>query len=280
MYRITSRSNTTHRPPIPTTLRPSSIQNIGLTDHANHQYDIHDFFDALAANNLPAVSYLKASAYQDAHPGNSNPLDEQAFVVQVINALQQSSFWKSTAVVIAYDDSDGWYDHQMGPIVNGSFSSQDDMTGPNACGTRGATPVQHGPNSGTTPVYGRCGYGMRTPLLVISSWAKANFVDHTVTDQSSVVRFIEDNWLAGARIGGGSMDALANSIDSMFNFSNSTFHRTRTCISSPRPPANRFRKHDSWRRTITRRDFLTTGAAIVECMRGIKLSPDPRVPLL
>jgi phospholipase C len=46
-----------------------------------------------------------------------------------------------------------------------------------------------------------------------------NFVDHTVTDQTSVTRFIEDNWLNGQRIGGGSFDAIANSISPMFNFS-------------------------------------------------------------
>ena len=60
------------------------------------------------------MSFLKAQSYQDAHPGNSNPLDEQAFVVNVVNTLEQSPFWNSTAVIIAYDDSDGWYDHQPG----------------------------------------------------------------------------------------------------------------------------------------------------------------------
>lgn len=40
----------------------------------------------------------------------------------------------------------------------------------------------------------RCGYGPRQPLLVISPYAKVNFVDHTITDQSSILRFVEDNW--------------------------------------------------------------------------------------
>src|SRR5580658_6182336 len=80
--------------------RPTSIAMIGQQgDAANHQYDTHDFFDALAAGNLPAVSYLKAQSFQDAHPGNSNPLDEQNFVVTVINALQSSAFWSTTAVI-------------------------------------------------------------------------------------------------------------------------------------------------------------------------------------
>ncbi|HZE34014.1 MAG TPA: alkaline phosphatase family protein [Actinoallomurus sp.] len=57
------------------------------------------------------MSFLKAAAYQDAHGANSDPLDEQQFIVNTINKLQKSPDWKSTAVVIAYDDSDGWYDH-------------------------------------------------------------------------------------------------------------------------------------------------------------------------
>ena len=60
---------------------------------------------------------------------------------------------------------------------------------------------------------------MRQPLLVVSPWARQNFVDHTVTDQTSVIRFVEDNWLAGQRIGTGSFDAIASSISQMFAFS-------------------------------------------------------------
>jgi phospholipase C len=54
--------------------------------------------------------------------------------------------------------------------------------------------------------------------MVISPWAKTNFVDHTLTDQTSIIRFIEDNWLDGQRIGDGSFDAVAGSVDNMFDF--------------------------------------------------------------
>jgi phospholipase C len=223
----------------PSHARPTGIAAIGKAgDAANHQYDIDDFFAALSAGNLPAVSFLKAPGFQNAHPGNSNPLDEQAFVVNVIDTLEQSRFWGSTAVIIAYDDSDGWYDHRMGPLVNGSFTAFDSLTGDNACGTQvatnsnPATPRLPGPNSGGLPVNGRCGYGVRTPLLVISSWAKPNFVDHTVTDQSSILRFIEDNWKLG-RIGGGSFDSLANPLNNMFDFTHSTPQNATPVILSP-----------------------------------------------
>ena len=73
-----------------------------------------DFITADQVGNIPAVSFIKAPAYQDGHAGYSNPLDEQTFVVTLINMLMQQPYWKQTAVVILYDDSDGWYDHQMG----------------------------------------------------------------------------------------------------------------------------------------------------------------------
>jgi len=197
--------------------RPTSVQMIGLQgDAANHQYDIHDFFDAIKAGNFPAVSYLKAPGFQDGHAGYSDPLDEQNFVVNVINFLQQQPEWNSTAVIIAYDDSDGWYDHQMGPIVNTSATAQDMLTGVGACGD--GTKALPGILPGSTHAQGRCGYGPRLPLIAVSPWAKQNFVDHTVTDQSSIPRFIENNWLNGERIGQGSMDAYAGSLYYLFNF--------------------------------------------------------------
>lgn len=201
----------------PTHARPTSVAMIGHNgDAANHQYDIQDFFDAVSAGNFPAVSYLKAPGYQDGHAGYSDPLDEQTFIVNVINFLQKQKDWESTAVVIAYDDSDGWYDHQIGPIVNQSSTAADALTGTGECGN-GATALP-GVASGTTHAQGRCGYGPRLPLLVISPWARHNFVDHTVTDQTSILRFVEDNWLGGQRIGTGSFDTIANPLNNMFDF--------------------------------------------------------------
>ena len=118
-----------------------------------------------------------------------------------------------------YDDSDGWYDHQMGPIVNTSSGTADALTGANACGNS-ATALP-GLNPALNPhALGRCGYGMRQPFLVVSPWARRNFVDHSLTDQTSVIHFIEDNWLGGQRLPVGSFDVLANSIIQMFDFSN------------------------------------------------------------
>jgi phospholipase C len=193
----------------PLHLPPSSNAMIGRQDQANHQYDITNFFAAADRGNLPAVSFLKAPAFEDGHAGYSDPLDEQTFLADTINHLQSLPTWRSTAVVIAYDDSDGWYDHVLGPLVSQSQTSVDALTGTGQCGANLAK-VPSGEQ-------GRCGYGMRQPLMVISPFARSNFVDHTLTDQSSITRFIEDNWHLG-RIGGGSADAFAGTLTNMFDF--------------------------------------------------------------
>jgi phospholipase C len=207
----------------PTHARPSSIAAIGSSletdgktaEPANHQYDTDDFFASVKAGNYPSVSFIKAPAFQDGHAGYSDPLDEQAFTSKIVNFLQQQPDWSSTAVIVAWDDSDGWYDHAYAVPTSASFDAiADQVNGAGKCGT-GTAPV--GVNG--APVNGRCGPGTRIPFVVISPWAKVNYVDHTAISQASIARFIEDNWLASHRLGGGSFDATAGSIMNMFNFS-------------------------------------------------------------
>jgi len=217
-------------------LPPASLSGIGKDtqtitngvpqfDTANHQYDMSDF-DALvaginrgylSADALPAVSFLKAPGYQDGHAAYSDPLDEQQFIVQEINALQHTPDWSSTAVVISYDDSDGWYDHVFSGVTNASNTAtvatppgpQDFLNGTGLCGDTAKNPPLANQS-------GRCGYGPRLPLLVISPFAKQNVVDHTVTDQSSMIKFVEDNWKLSPIPG--SFDKVAGSLNGMFDF--------------------------------------------------------------
>ena len=220
-------------------LPPSSPANVGYTDQANHQYDLSALFTINNVSGptsrtyeitgfqpgvaLPAVTYIKAPGFMDGHAQYSDPLLEQHFLVQVINAVMSSKYWSDTAIILTYDDSDGWYDHVYPPIANPSAlnapaslaSSNDALTSPGQCGV---------PLAGA--VMGRCGYGPRLPLLVISPFARQNYVDHTVGDQSSILRFIEDNFNLG-RIDqgapksvaqGGSFDQIAGSLESLFDF--------------------------------------------------------------
>jgi phospholipase C len=185
-------------------LRPTAP--IGQDDQAKHQYDLTDFDTALR-DGLPDVSFVKAAAFEDGHPGYSGPLDEQRFIVRTLNAIQQTPEWDSTAVIIAYDDSDGWYDHVFGEVKNPSQSASDALNGPGQCGVGG-------PGDG---FQGRCGLGPRLPLLVVSPYARQNFVYKTVTEQTSILKFIEDNWGIGP-IGNSSFDTRAGSLMPMFDF--------------------------------------------------------------
>jgi phospholipase C len=190
-------------------LPPSSVGAIGYTDQANHNYAVTDFWNAVNKGSLPAVSFVKAPANETGHPSTSSPLLEQTFLVDTINQLQKSRYWNDMAILIAYDDSDGWYDHVLAPIVSKSNDAANDalLGSTGLCGT---------PASGA--YLDRCGYGPRLPFLVVSPFAKENFVAHTVADQSSILRFIEDNWQLG-QIGDQSFDVMAGSLLNLFDFS-------------------------------------------------------------
>jgi phospholipase C len=186
---------------------PTSVAMIGRTDRANHQYDLTDFWRAATTGHLPAVSFLKARHFQDGHDGKSDPLHEQTFLVTTINRLQVLPAWRHMAIVIAYDDPGGWYDHVMPPIISQSNDARyDTLLGPGRCGH---------PKPGA--YLDRCGHGLRLPVLAISPFTRPNSVDHKLIDQASILRFIEDNWRLG-RIGDQSFDATASPFTSMLDF--------------------------------------------------------------
>jgi phospholipase C len=210
----------------------SYVAGVPQFDTPNHQYDMSDFDSLVAAihkgelpaSALPAVSFLKAPGYADGHAGYSDPLDEQKFLVDEINALEATPDWSSTAVVVSYDDSDGWYDHVDSGVHNPSTTVADALTGAGACGTGKPLAGEQG----------RCGYGPRLPLVVVSPWARTNAVDHTLTDQSSILRFVEDNWRL-SRIPG-SFDAVAGSLRGLFDFDGRRWDdsaRSRILILNP-----------------------------------------------
>jgi phospholipase C len=216
-----STSNRDHKAPNPDAIGTNS-------DGANHQYDLRDFFTAIDKHQMPTVSFLKPAAYQNGHAGieiQSDPLDEQKFLVDTINRIETLPEWSKTAIVIMWDDSDGWYDHVMGPIVNQSDTPYDSLSGTQSprdvASPKRVASGACGSADSKLSSPGRCGYGPRLPLLIISPFAKVNFVDHSVTDQSSVIRYIEDRWLGGQRLGvasNPSTDAIAGSLCGMFDF--------------------------------------------------------------
>jgi phospholipase C len=94
---------------------------------------------------------------------------------------------------------------------NQSATSSDTLTGAGLCGTAGTSGRIGGEQ-------GRCGFGPRLPFLVISPCARSNFVDHTLLNQASVTRWIEDNWSLPQITN--SFDSSSNSFNSLFDFQN------------------------------------------------------------
>jgi phospholipase C len=199
-------------------LAPASLSSIGTDtqkyiggvprfDTANHNYDSSDFDSLVSAiasgqippSALPAVTYLKAPGYQDGHGAYSEPADEQAFIVKEINALEKTPDWSSTAVIVNYDDSDGWYDHVYSGVLNPSSSGADNLTNTvkgkinatNPTSGQCGTAAQGSPLAGEQ---GRCGLGPRLPLVVVSPCAAPNAIDSNLSSQASIVNFIEYNW--------------------------------------------------------------------------------------
>ena len=195
---------------------PASESEVGHNGQANHQYDLSYFYSSIKNNNLPSVSFVKQAEYQDGHAGYSDPTDEQTGIVNLVNAVEQSKYWNNTAIVITYDDSDGWYDHQAPPNFNSSTDAAvDALDGTGVCGS-----------TSRAPLFGeedRCGYGPRLPLLVISPYAKDNYVNHSVTDQSSILAFIQQNWGTGSITG--SFAQYAGSLDPFFDFNKRSARR-------------------------------------------------------
>jgi phospholipase C len=205
-------------------------------DTPNHNYDSSDFDQLVSAisngdlppSALPAVSFLKAPGYQDGHAAYSDPADEQAFIASEINALERTPDWAHTAVVIAYDDSDGWYDHANPGVINPSLSPADNLTNTTFSGP---TSGQCGPKPQiTAPLggeQGRCGFGPRQPLLVISPFATHNHVDHNLSNTASIPNLIEYNWrlpaISGsadqAQAGSNAANGLPFDLAGLFDFS-------------------------------------------------------------
>jgi phospholipase C len=202
----------------PTHVAPANGAEIGNDGQAKHEYDLSWFYKSLNGQygaQLPAVSYLRPIKAEDGHGGNSDPVDEQHFLVRTVNAIEKSPYWKNTAIVIAYDDSDGFYDQVAPTILNGSTGNATSVEQP-IC----TTPANKSATMSAGGWDDRCGPSQRLPLLVISPYAKSNFIDHTESAQSSVVSFIEDNFLGGARVDDQQTgNAASASFDANSNFS-------------------------------------------------------------
>ena len=133
-------------------------------DHQlNNVQSLDSYFAAAKAGTLPSVSWITPSNPDSEHPPASVH-QGQAYVTSIINAAMKSPDWDSTAIFLAWDDWGGFYDHVVPPAVDQN------------------------------------GYGLRVPSLVISPYAKRGYIDHQILSSDAYLKFIEDDFLDGARL--------------------------------------------------------------------------------
>lgn len=189
----------------------SHLKNVGKTDQANHNYDIDDFYNALDIGVLPAVSYVRLPVYQSGHPKESDAVDHQIGVVNLVNRIMSSPFWEDTVIFLQWDECNGNYDHKPPLLVRSSAWNVNPAIDPKGQIAR------RGAKAGITKAQLRAGYAPRIPFIVISPWAKQNHISHTLTDQTSIIRFIEKNWCL-CPLGNCSYDCIAGSLKDLFDF--------------------------------------------------------------
>ena len=133
-------------------------------DHQLHNIqNLASYYAAARSGTMPAVSWITPSGPDSEHPPASVH-QGQAYVTSIVNAAMKSPEWDSTAIFLAWDDWGGFYDHVVPPTVD------------------------------------RNGYGLRVPALVISPYAKQGYIDHQTLSSDAYLKFIEDDFLGGARL--------------------------------------------------------------------------------
>jgi phospholipase C len=151
----------------------------GTPAKAAHLQDEANFLADLRNNTLPSVSFIKPVGDENEHPGYATLVAGQQHVASLVQAIQNSPYWKNTAIIITYDENGGRWDHVAPPVI--------DKWGP----------------------------GTRVPFIVVSPFAKRGFVDHTQYESVSILTFIEKLYDVKPL---GTRDAAANPFSNAFDF--------------------------------------------------------------
>ena len=151
----------------------------GTPGRAAHLKDEKAMMAAIAAGNLPSVTFFKPIGEENEHPGYADVLAGDQHTAAIIQAIRKSRMWKDTVIIVTYDENGGLADHVAPPAI--------DKWGP----------------------------GTRVPTLIISPFAKRGLVDHTVYDTTSILKFIETRYGLAPL---GSRDAAAADLANAFDF--------------------------------------------------------------
>jgi phospholipase C len=140
-----------------------------------HIQDTTSLYEDIDLGNLPAVSIVKPSGFVDGHPASSKLDLFEGFVNRIVNQVQASPLWSSTAIFITWDEGGGYYD------------------------------------SGYIQPVDFFGDGTRIPLLIVSPYSMGGVINHSYADHVSIIKFIERNWTLPT-IGSKTRDAFPNPV--------------------------------------------------------------------
>jgi phospholipase C len=144
---------------------------------AEHLKDKNQLFTDLKAANFPKVAFFKPAGNKNQHPGYATILDADDEVKEIVESIRQSPIWSSTAIIVTYDEYGGFWDHVAPPQID------------------------------------RWGAGTRIPAIIISPFAKKNYVDHSLYNTTSILKFIENRFDLKPL---SSRDAAANGLQGAF----------------------------------------------------------------
>lgn len=198
-----------------------------VTNYPQNIVPISQYFTDLQNDTLPQVAYIDPAtdAGLDEHPSVSDNAPDNVqygaqYVASLINGLMQSSSWQSSAFILTWDESGGFYDHVPPP------------TEPSPDGIK---PVDLQPGdtctSSTGPLCDFTQAGYRVPLIVVSPFTKAHYVSHTTADYTAILKFIETRFNVPSLT---KRDAAQMDMTEFFDFKNSPY---MTPPSNPPPPA-------------------------------------------
>ncbi len=130
----------------------------GTKERIDHLFDLSQFYKQLDEGTLPAVCFIRPFHTNSQHPGDGALLTGLNWSADLIERIQKSSLWKDCAIIATYDENGGRWDHVPPPNID------------------------------------RFGPGTRIPAVIISPFAKKSFVDHTIYETVSILKFIEERW--------------------------------------------------------------------------------------
>jgi phospholipase C len=195
-----------------------------LKDTPQNIVPISEYFNDLANGTLPQFAEIEpaSDAGLDEHGSDSDKFPENVqsgarYVSTIINAFMESSYWADSAFLFTYDESGGMYDHvPPQPAVSPDGIKPVDLTADTVC------------YSATGPTCDFVWTGYRIPLIVISPFAKKNYVSHTVADSTAVLKLVETRFKLPALT---KRDAAQIDMTEFFDFNNPPW------VNPPTPPS-------------------------------------------